>query len=484
MPRASADPQSYSRYHCFYYYHPSLHYHLIILYLVPSLLGSLAPHALLPSFVMSEKPATEKSAKTGTSSGAESPTTARPLDFDDDAGETLALESTTSPPLPSKSPKPGVRFQEETSEIPPPKPPRPISPQQQAENTLIEAFPDIEAKVIKAVLLASGGKVEPAFNALLSMSDPNFKAEEAAPPPQPPRPSQQRTQLEADELYARQLAEHYQTSYQQGHGSRSRGEPPMPQRRKETGLKPNELYDDREHSFFDDDLPIIKENVRKGFLETQSKVNKWITDFKRKIDGDDDDDDYATSSHLQQQRRDYGPSQSDQLYGIRKSSEQARRSADRERYDTDNRMLGDDFEALELHDNEAPTQPKRPQANPDLFKPTPVSPPIRGPVDEVDALYRNPSPSNQLAKTTGKKWQPLTSVAPHPEPDDHDPFSLGDSDDDEAAKTKDVKAEDTERLKRAAEGKEGLTAGLTAHERSGSVGQKDHTAEELLKETK
>lgn len=43
-----------------------------------------------------------------------------------------------------------------------------MSPQQQAENTLIEAFPGIDAKVVKAVLVASGGKVEPAFNALLS----------------------------------------------------------------------------------------------------------------------------------------------------------------------------------------------------------------------------------------------------------------------------------------------------------------------------
>lgn len=49
----------------------------------------------------------------------------------------------------------------------PPKPPRPLSPQQQAENTLKEAFPSIDAAVVKAVLSASGGRVEPAFNALL-----------------------------------------------------------------------------------------------------------------------------------------------------------------------------------------------------------------------------------------------------------------------------------------------------------------------------
>jgi hypothetical protein len=55
-------------------------------------------------------------------------------------------------------------------EVPPPKPPRPLSPQQQAENTLKEAFPSIDAAVVRAVLVASGGRVEPAFNALLGSS--------------------------------------------------------------------------------------------------------------------------------------------------------------------------------------------------------------------------------------------------------------------------------------------------------------------------
>lgn len=103
--------------------------------------------------------------------GAESPTTARELDFDDDneaSAQTLAHDNLVSPPPTSKSPKPGVRFSEDATEIPPPKPPRPMSPHQQAENTLIEAFPGIDTKVVKAVLVASGGKVEPAFNALLS----------------------------------------------------------------------------------------------------------------------------------------------------------------------------------------------------------------------------------------------------------------------------------------------------------------------------
>lgn len=79
----------------------------------------------------------------------------------------------------------------------------------------------------------------------------------------------------------------------------------------------------------------------------------------------------------------------------------------------------------------------------------------------------------------------MTSVAPHPEPDDHDPFSLGDSDD-EDHKVKDTNPEDTERLKKAAQGKEAsTTAGaLRPAERSGSIGQKDAAAEALLRDAK
>jgi hypothetical protein len=46
---------------------------------------------------------------------------------------------------------------------------RQLSPQEQAEKTLKEAFPSIDAAVVKAVLTASRGQIEPAFNALLGM---------------------------------------------------------------------------------------------------------------------------------------------------------------------------------------------------------------------------------------------------------------------------------------------------------------------------
>jgi len=99
--------------------------------------------------------------KSPTGTGAESPTTARPLEMDDDDVQEsggLGIDAPTA----TKH----ATVEDEA----PPKPPRPLSPQQQAENTLQEAFPSIDAAVVKAVLRASGGRVEPAFNALLGTS--------------------------------------------------------------------------------------------------------------------------------------------------------------------------------------------------------------------------------------------------------------------------------------------------------------------------
>lgn len=93
------------------------------------------------------------------------------------------------------------------------------------------------------------------------MSDPDSQ-KEPTPPPQPPRRAQPPigptstglSQIEADAQYARQLAEHDGNYAVARGGSRNgrgnRGDVPVPQPRKDTGLKPNELYEDN-HSFFD-----------------------------------------------------------------------------------------------------------------------------------------------------------------------------------------------------------------------------------------
>ena len=94
-----------------------------------------------------------------------------------------------------------------------------------------------------------------------------------------------------------------------------------------------------------DELPVIRENIKKGFLETQSTVNKWVSNLKKKIDGDDVD-----NFQGQPAQGGYTPQQQ---YGGRRSSEFSRRSTDRERYDADPQVLGDDFAGLQMKDNES-----------------------------------------------------------------------------------------------------------------------------------
>lgn len=92
---------------------------------------------------------------------AESPTTARPLDFDDEPQEQNAQASAAATSQQSAEPA------TEAAPAAPPKPPRPLGPREQSEITLREAFPSVEPGVVKAILTASNWNVERAFNALL-----------------------------------------------------------------------------------------------------------------------------------------------------------------------------------------------------------------------------------------------------------------------------------------------------------------------------
>ncbi|KAI5294691.1 ubiquitin-binding protein cue5 [Ascosphaera acerosa] len=455
---------------------------------------------------------------------AESPTTAQPLDFDDDIPD-AAPQLSASPNASTAADKTmsekgrdmeggkgqaGAADGSATSTstgghdaaatsppAPPPKPPRPLTAQQEKEKTLREAFPTVERAVIKAVLVASAGDVERAFHALLVMSDPSVEKEveeeiqqhaqaqaqqqqqqqqqrryQSGPPPKPARPSadvarQRQRQLEEDERYARRLAEQYgDVPYAQGERerqpyARSRegdaGGVPRPAvsrgPRKETGLKPNELFDD-DHDFFrgPDDLPVIQENIRKGFVETQTKVNSFFANLKKKFDGEDEDYEqfvdeskyYHGDGRSQTGGRPFSPggaaprrSTSGQPYGHgRYPSDEgrARLSGDRERdrYDADARELGDGFSALELRDAEAPPRlPRRPdKINNDIFSMDDPSKPARRKVSfqegppaeipppssfEVPGIEKRASPSTTpgfAASRAGDKYAAAKTHAP------------------------------------------------------------------------
>jgi hypothetical protein len=142
----------------------------------------------------------------------------------------------------------------------------------------------------------------------------------------------------------------------------------------------------------------------------------------------------------------------------------------------------------------------RPLANPDLFKPTPATPKSNdgrkvsfqsGPPEDID-LYRT-SPKLAAKENTplsGKqsKWQPLSTVDPSPVGEaDNDPFSLGDSEDEKETKDrvggKEIKMDDTERLKAAAAEAmaDNIAEPARKPEPAETIGTKNKIAEELTK---
>ena len=210
-----------------------------------------------------------------------------------------------------------------------------------------------------------------------------------------------------------------------------------------------------------DDLPIIKQNLQKGFEDTKNTINKWFKDLQKKMDGDEDDHIPARPQGPGPRRQDFGPSKSDQLLGIRKSAE-GRRSGERDRYDADPQVLSDDFgHRLELRDDEGrtrsrlsildansaeapPPRPPRPLANPDLFKggEPPAALGIKSAAPAADRKGSPSAGSAAAARPASGKWQPLASDEPKPADllEDHDPFSLGDSDEEAADAGKHAKA--------------------------------------------
>ncbi|KAL8645789.1 MAG: hypothetical protein Q9210_006514 [Variospora velana] len=371
----------------------------------------------------------------------------------------------TASPLASTNTPGDTHFQlppqDSGDDVAPPKPPRPANPLQQPENTLKEAFPSIDPSVVRAVLRAS------------EMSDPDAQRDEAVPPPQPPRwpiapTATAQSQLAADEQYARQLAEHYNgaAAYVTPRGS-SRGRQNQPMTGS-TRIDPrqHEAYnDDRERSFIDDDLPVIRDNIKKGFLETQSKVNSWVAVLKKKMDGEEDDDFQAKPTPAATGHGAGGARQSNQSGFGRRSGDYPRRSADHDRYDADPQVLGDDFTNLQLRDDDD------------------------GPPEEIGVQQRPTSPPDPTKRpssgASGKssKWQPLASVDPNPVTD-HDPFNLGDSDDEESRKH-DVKSNESEQSRQGAAeamagdaGSSGATE-LEPQEGVGSTRTRDQNAENL-----
>ena len=278
-------------------------------------------------------------------------------------------------------------------------------------------------------------------------------------------PKGEMSQLEADELYARQLAEHYENtsrpadrdnSHLQGSRQGRPGQNPNPDDYQWRSFLDgaNEFAEEVKQSaneIMTDDLPEIRDNLKKGFFETQKTVTSWISNFKKNFEEPEEEVD-----HTRQNTRMNAQSQQ------RRSGEYGRRSADYGRYDADPQVIGDDFSKLDLKDGDHPPRTtSRPTANPNLFRSDKRESSKGsgrkvsfqdGPPEEINDMYSATAKPATIVQTgtagsKSSKWQPLSAVEPSPV-GDNDPFSLGDSDDEKDAKPialKDVEATKTDK---------------------------------------
>jgi hypothetical protein len=177
--------------------------------------------------------------------------------------------------------KPAPIAKESKEDVPPPKPARPLTPRQEAVKALKEAFPTVEDKYITSHLIASSFNLEKAFNALLYLSDPDsvnldeLTADEPAPPSLPQR--KELSQLEQDELLAKQLDEEYRNKAQR----RVQRQQDARRRRVEGAPLDEDEDEDVFTNFVEKDLPQIKEQFSKNIEETKNKFNTWVSGWKK-----------------------------------------------------------------------------------------------------------------------------------------------------------------------------------------------------------
>ncbi|GMM37930.1 ubiquitin-binding protein [Saccharomycopsis crataegensis] len=371
---------------------------------------------------------------------------------------TPSPEKLSSPtePLDNLSKSPSIL--KKSGEKPPPRPPRPLSPRQKAKKTLQDAFPNMEEKYINAVLIASEGDLNPAFNALLYLSDPESKVEVPEPKQKPPVPSRNRhksLQMQEDERLARRLAREFNKP--------EVGSNPQPNTRSANTEEPDVI-----NQFLDEDLPQLKKQFEKGFEETRQKVGTFFSGITKQLQGDDDsDEEYSIrykpnrSLHNSQSRidkttrintmknRKIKDDEDGQLFGALGSlgspPVSARSSATFKRNEYEGDMPVEQFSTITLTNND---------------KDLPDVPIVSSKLETVDATNPQNSgsvcgdakpPSNQNSKSSSEpvdtkkggasKWEPLTDVPPQPITDDAFLVTSSDDEDedDEETKTADKK---------------------------------------------
>lgn len=286
----------------------------------------------------------------------------------------------TPPALPPKPTEEKVDEVPINDEVPPPAPPpRPLSPASQLTKTLKEAFPNIEDKLITAVIIASQGNLDPAFNALLYISDPSFKPTievNAQPINEKSKPD---STLTDDELLARQLQKEFEKE------DRKRRQKHQERQRRSNQQQQQRRYDDDDES--PDEFDQIKESFTQGIEEARSTLNGWVSGFSKKFQGANDNENQSKP----------------QLFGalggssFKNNNQNNNQNRNQNKFDEDPEILSSDFHNrinLSNNDDSAPSLPNR---------------------------------NKEQNVTRGNKWQPLNSDVPI----NSDAFLVTDSEDED-----------------------------------------------------
>ncbi|AJT90118.1 ASB_HP2_G0049670.mRNA.1.CDS.1 [Saccharomyces cerevisiae] len=252
---------------------------------------------------------------------------------------------------------PAEDAKEEEEENPPLPARRKSEEEPSKENPILQelkdAFPNLEEKYIKAVIIASQGVLSPAFNALLFLSDPE-SGKDIELPTQPVRknpeaPARRRqTQLEQDELLARQLDEQFNSSHSRRR-NRDRATRSMHEQRRRRH-NPNEREQHHEDSeeedswsqFVEKDLPELTDRAGRSLQDTANKVSNWISDAYRRnfASGNEQND----NQHGHQDQQEWEPEIVDLSQGGKNSRPQ---QPERRRFNSFGVQVGDD--SLESH---------------------------------------------------------------------------------------------------------------------------------------
>lgn len=252
-------------------------------------------------------------------------------------------------------------------------------------NQLKDAFPNIEDKYIRAVIIASQGDLDPAFNALLYLSDPQHVTDIPLPSKPPRKPSRHGStstgvsqtattssssssrrkaeamrkklqQEEQDAILARQLDEKYNKRNKHSHrSSRSREKPRSSgghedwetRRRHAVNDGIHDEDDDSWQQFMEKDLPDIKERAEKSFQDTANRVSNWFKSWSV----DEEQQQQEQNMRRQQQGEDIDYDEyEDNLYtayynGVNNNNKQQ----DRPRFNSFGQKIEDNSEMLRNH---------------------------------------------------------------------------------------------------------------------------------------